>query len=137
MPQPVRPLRLAALWHAIAWVLVAAVVVLSLLPTPPIAQVHGSDKLGHMLAYLMLMHWYAQVYARRMRWPLAALFILLGMLLEALQGLTPARHFDPADMLANTTGVLLGWLLIALPRMEWLVPLDTTLARLIDRRRLH
>ena len=36
--------------------------------------------------------------------------MLFGTAIEGLQGLTPDRMPDPLDALANTLGVLLGWL---------------------------
>ena len=36
--------------------------------------------------------------------------MLFGIVIEGLQGFTPDRMPDPLDALANTLGVLLGWL---------------------------
>jgi glycopeptide antibiotics resistance protein len=44
------------------------------------------------------------------RWRLAVAIVLLGIGIELLQGLTPNRQPDVLDALANSGGVLLGWL---------------------------
>jgi glycopeptide antibiotics resistance protein len=62
------------------------------------------------------MFWFAQLDARRRtRLGYAVGFIALGIALEFAQGLTDYRVFEVADMIANATGVLLGWI-IAPPR---------------------
>lgn len=87
--------------------MVAAVVWLSLAPSPPQVDIEGGDKLGHLAAYGVLMFWFAQLYARRMPW--AAAFVAMGVVLEFLQGWLGYRSFEVPDMLANSGGVLLGW----------------------------
>ena len=67
------------------------------------------DKLEHMLSYFMLMSWFAQLYqTKKSRIFYAIFFIMLGVLLEILQGLGQTRFFEYADMLANASGVLIG-----------------------------
>jgi VanZ family protein len=104
-------LRWTALWLAIAWLLVAAVIVLSLVrlgARPPTAH---SDKFGHILAYTMLMFWFGQIYSQaRTRLFIAVALALMGVALEIAQGFTGYRSFEYADMGANATGVALGWL---------------------------
>lgn len=70
-----------------------------------------NDKMGHALGYLSLMLWFTQIYkSLRQRIILAILFVLLGITLEFLQKMGGVRVFEIADMVANTTGILLGWL---------------------------
>ncbi len=57
----------------------------------------------------MLTFWWAQLITRQ-RWKLAIAVVLFGIAIELLQGLTPDRQPDPLDALANSSGVLLGWL---------------------------
>lgn len=99
------PLR--ALCVGIGWAMLAGIVAVSLIPSPPEVDFEGSDKAGHFLSYALLMFWFAQLYARRAGY--AAGFVILGVGLEFLQGWTGYRSFDGYDMLANTAGVLLGW----------------------------
>ncbi len=57
------------------------------------------------------MLWYCQGYKRLgKRAQVAALLVALGISIEILQGLTGYRSCELGDMLANTAGVLAGWL---------------------------
>lgn len=93
--------------------MVAIVVYLSLMPAPPKLEMTYGDKLQHIAAYSAMAYWFAMLEissTNKRRIALSAL-ILLGVLLEFLQGLTGYRTFDAGDMLANTIGVLIGGLL--------------------------
>jgi hypothetical protein len=104
---------------AIGWALVAAIIVLSLIPSPPKIDVAEGDKLGHLLAYGSVMFWFARLYAAGpTRLACALGFIAMGIALEFVQGATVYRQFDVLDMLANAAGVLLGWgAALALPKL--------------------
>jgi VanZ family protein len=92
------------------WLLAAAIVVLSLAPQPPDLDVPHGDKLGHFAAYSLLSFWFCWLYpARRSRLAYVAGWIAMGVALEFAQGATGYRHFELADMAANSLGVLLGW----------------------------
>jgi VanZ family protein len=105
-------LRWTAAWLTIAWLLVAAVIVLSLVrlgATPPRSH---SDKVGHVLAYATLMFWFGQIYSRsRAKLFIAIALALMGVALEIAQEFTGYRTFDYADIVANTFGVAIGWLI--------------------------
>ena len=99
---------IARLWKTVGWLGVAAALVLSL--TPPVLNESGhTDKIVHLSGYAVLTFWWAQIVVRR-RWKLAVAVVLFGGAIELLQGLTPDRDPDVLDALANTGGVLLGWL---------------------------
>jgi VanZ family protein len=106
-----RGLRWFTLWSVLGWVLIAAVIYLSLTPHPIEIDVEQGDKLGHTLAYLGMMVWFAQLYPRRSHvwWGLG--FIALGIALEYLQGWSGYRDFEYLDMVADAAGVTAGWLL--------------------------
>ncbi|MDO8810760.1 MAG: VanZ family protein [Gallionella sp.] len=98
-------------WLAIGWLWVALVFYLSLMQHPP-EPIHfdGVDKLEHALVYAMLMLWFCQVYVeRRMRIKLMLSFVAMGVGIEILQGISGYRHFEYTDILANSTGILIGW----------------------------
>jgi len=94
----------------IGWLLVLAVILLSLLPVPGmVPAVPSGDKYGHVLAYAALMFWFGQLYTGgRQRWFYAAGFVVLGGLLEFLQGLTAFRQTELLDFVMNVVGVCLG-----------------------------
>jgi glycopeptide antibiotics resistance protein len=90
--------------------LVAAIVWLSLTPTPPKVDFEEGDKVGHFIAYGSLMAWFCFLYVRTQTRILYGLgFIAMGIGLEFIQGMTDYRTYDVFDMYANTIGVLLGW----------------------------
>jgi VanZ family protein len=99
-----------ALALGLGWLMIAAIVWLSIAPSPPKLDVEFGDKLGHFAAYGGLMLWFCQLYAARTtRLGCAAAFIAMGIGLEFAQGATGYRSFEVMDMAANTLGVLLGW----------------------------
>ena len=107
-------LRWRVLWLALGWATAAAIVWLSLTPSPFEIDVEQGDKLGHLAAYGVLMFWFCQLYAsRRARVGYALGFIALGIALEFIQRATGYRSFELWDMVADGAGVLIGWLLAA------------------------
>lgn len=115
---------LAGFWKAAGWLLVLAIIALSLMPAPPDLGVNQGDKLGHLATYGLVTLWFAQPYTGlRQRIWLALGMIALGCALEYAQRATGYRTFDVADMVADALGVALGWL-AAPPRLpnllDWL-----------------
>jgi VanZ family protein len=112
--------RLRPLGFALGWTWVAAIVWLSLMPSPPTIDLAQGDKLGHFLAYGGLMFWFCQLYPTpRARLGYALGFAALGVALEFAQRTLGYRTYELIDMLANALGVGLGWLaaLIAAGRL--------------------
>lgn len=122
-----RPLRYFRWWLALGWIIVIAVIVLSLLSNPPIdVSIRFGDKVGHVMAYAVLMGWFVQLFHSRGLLIIHALLLIgMGIGLEFLQGYS-GRHFEYADMAANTIGVLFGTLL-------FFTPLQTLLLRFEER----
>lgn len=90
-----------------------AIWILSFLPGSAMPDVPGSDKWHHALAYFACMFCWGQLYlAPAQRLKLAILFILMGALIEFLQGLTDYRSFEWLDMLADAVGVVLAWFIV-------------------------
>lgn len=105
------PLRLRRLWFAVGCFGIGLLFWLSLTQNPPDLGLDRGNWSGHFLAYSMLMGWFARLFDdRSVRRQSAITLIGIGIAIECLQGLVPWRTFDPLDMLANTFGVLLGWL---------------------------
>lgn len=103
-----RDFRFPLLWLAIGWCGVALLVYLSLASLSVHTGVTHGDKLMHLLAYALLMGWFAQLFCHRsLLLTYAVLLVLLGVALEFLQ-IRSGRYFELADMLANTLGALIG-----------------------------
>ena len=101
------------LWLGIGLAMVAMVFVLSIISVPPeIKSFMVQDKIMHMVAYAALMGWFAQIFRHDLtRLVLVLGFIVMGVGIEFLQGMTATRHFEVIDMVANTSGVVLAWAL--------------------------
>ncbi len=104
-------LRFWRWWLVLGLLMVLIVVYLSLanvrLPQVPSS---AGDKFNHLIAYGVLAGWFGQLFTARKRILLLAFLVLLGILLEVLQGMTPYRYFDWFDAVANTLGVLTAML---------------------------
>ena len=113
--QEINPVyRYQKLWLIIGYVLVALVMYLSITSAPPLPDVDVPyfDKLGHFLAYFVLMGWFAQIYhVKKMRIIFALAFIFMGLAMEFIQSFDPARMAEFADMVANTLGVVIALLI--------------------------
>ncbi len=86
--------------------MVAGVIFLSLVPVPDTGVELPSDKLLHLLAYGCLMGWFVQLFQGATRVYYAVGFILLGLVLELLQGMTSYRMFEWWDAVANGSHLL-------------------------------
>jgi VanZ family protein len=117
----IKPLRFHQLWLVLGWFWVALVIYLSLTPHPPEISMMSGDKIGHMLAYLFLMLWFAQIYrSLGTRIQIAIGLVLLGVAIEFAQEQTGYRRFEVADMGADAIGVGIGLLLSFTPLRETL-----------------
>lgn len=124
-----RDFRYPKLWLAVGWFGIALLIYLSLATLNVNTGIDNGDKIGHLLAYGLLMGWFAQLYQRgRTVFLYAAGLILLGVGLEFLQQLT-GRYFELADMVANTLGVTLGLVIGHTPLSRVLLRLEQSLPR--------
>ena len=105
-----RMAQLSRLWQLGGWLGVIATLALSLMPPTLGGDDTHIDKLAHLFGYAVLMFWWAQLVVYQ-RVKLAVAVVLFGIAIELLQGLTPDRLPDVLDVLANTAGVLLGWII--------------------------
>lgn len=109
-----QPLRAFTLWWILGMGLVVFVFYQSLTPVPiELSDYQFSDKLGHFMAYFILMSWFAQLYKRGAHLILLLLFFAMGIGIEVLQGQTDYRLFELADVAANSLGALSAWVLAA------------------------
>jgi VanZ like family. len=104
------------IWLSLGVVIIAAIWILSLIPSPPQIGFEGEDKVGHVVAYGVMMLWWSQILIRfRDRLIIAAAFVAMGILIEFVQGWTGLRTFEVADMIADANGVALGWCIACTP----------------------
>ena len=104
-------LKFRKIWLIIGYLLILTIVFLTLTPKPPdlVSEINFGDKIGHFLAYSLLMFWFCLLYIKTFnRLIIACLFIIMGISLEILQDMGGIRMYEVADMFANTTGVLIG-----------------------------
>ncbi len=106
-------LKYRSAWLVGGWLLISLIVYLSLTPHPPSPlSFPNADKLEHGLAYAVLSWWFCQIYlSLRQCGIVIVAMIIMGVVIEFLQGWSGYRYFEYADMLANSTGVVLGYLL--------------------------
>ena len=113
-------------WIALGWGFVLLVIYLSVTPDPIRAPTVDGFKTGHIVAYLWLMLWFAQVRPSvSSRAVIGILLCLLGIALEYVQR-EVGRDFAYSDMVDDAIGVAAGLLLA-------LTPLGNMLASLVGR----
>ena len=92
-------------WYAA----ILAVILGSLWPKPPDVLPGQSDKLIHLLMYLVLAFIPARWFYPARKVSRAAVFVfILGVVLEIGQYWSPGRFFDWADLAANVAGTGIG-----------------------------
>lgn len=96
------------------------VFVLGVLPGAALPTQGFNDKVNHALAYWALTIWFSGI-VRRARWAWLALGLtMLGGMVEVVQTLTPfGRTGDLKDLLANTAGMALGFLVASAGASRW------------------
>lgn len=98
-------------WLAIGYLYLGYIIYGSLTPDPIDIQIDDFDKVMHFSAYAFLMIWFAMIfYSERGRVFHALLFVGLGVGLEFAQQAGGVRYFEYADMVANSLGVMAGYL---------------------------
>lgn len=119
--QPNDELAARSLWLVLGYLLVLLVIYLSLAPSAIHIPIEEGDKLSHVFAYLVVMSWFANLYAgfgERLRFAIA--LVVLGVGLEFVQRWTGIRTFELWDMVASVAGVALGWVLAAFRSTNYL-----------------
>lgn len=107
------PLAHARAWIAASVLLVVTVLYLSLAPlnVPADLPTHF-DKIEHAAAYVFLAVWLMGLVARPRYWRVAVALVAFGLTIEFLQAAMPfGRQGDPWDVLANVTGIGIGFVL--------------------------
>ena len=93
------------------FVLLAALVYLSLSTTVLELPGDTDGHLAHLGAYALMMFWFTRVYrGARSALAIGAGLMVLGILVELLQGYSGYRNFERADILADALGIAFGWI---------------------------
>lgn len=121
-----KPLRRRRTWLGIWWLAIAAVVVACLLPGSELPELPISDKLEHVLAFLALAASAVQLFRRGRPLLVIGLGLLaLGIGIELAQHLlTTSRAMEPADVVADAIGILLGMATAWTPLRDVLLEID-------------
>jgi len=124
-----------SLWLILGFFYIGLILAGSLLRVPDIdISISHTDKVVHFLMYFILVGWFVQLYPKpdkRIQILIAA--ILLGMLIEYLQGMTNYRSFDFIDEIANSIGALSAFLLARTTFASLLATFDSWLYQLQSR----
>ena len=126
------PLRYPRVWVALGWLLVLGVILGSLLPAPVIREITPpiSDKLEHFGAYFVLMVWFAGLYPRAKHLHIAVALVVLGTVLDILQGTaTQTRSFELLDIAADAVGIIVALVLSARLFEGWCQRVERLAAR--------
>ncbi len=114
-----RSLKFALVWLTGGWLLIATVLVNALLPDPAIAPGIISDKVLHLIVFMGLTAWFAGIYQRGVWLRLALAMLVLGALIELLQGMIANRDPSWLDWFANGAGVFAALLLSRFGLDRW------------------
>jgi VanZ family protein len=108
-----KSLRLLKVWLPLGWFAVCVLIYQSMNPSPPeLPEWPLVDKMSHFLAYALIMLWFGFIYRPGRNYLLLGVsLILLGVMLELLQGASGYRSMEASDAIFNALGVLAGWLL--------------------------
>jgi VanZ family protein len=99
-------------YKTITWLVLLAVTLLSIFPLPELPKIPGNDKTHHLLAYAALAFPVSFVKPERYYWALI-FFLLWSGCLELIQPYVN-RYGEWRDLLANGTGLLLGFFIARL-----------------------
>ncbi|WP_413745801.1 VanZ family protein [Synechococcus sp. MIT S9507] len=99
-------------WLIISLITLGGITVLSLIPLNELPEMPGSDKTHHLVAYAILA--YPTSLKRPKGWQnILIFFAIYGGMIELIQPLVN-RHGEWVDLIANTTGLMVGCLIAIL-----------------------
>jgi VanZ family protein len=114
-------MNLQRVWWTIGAVVVAAAMVVCLLPVEELpAPLEWNDKLSHVIGHGLLAVYFAGLVPRRSWWKIFIFLLLMGIAIEFAQYFMHAgREGDPRDVVANSIGAALGLLAGRLGLARW------------------
>jgi VanZ family protein len=123
-------LRYPKFWVGMGWLAVAFTIFICLLPGKELPNTGLNDKVEHITAYALLSLWFAGVYPRT-RYALIAIGLFcLGVFIEGGQYVMHAgRQADVHDVMANSTGIIVGLTLAWLGLGEWTQRVESLVVR--------
>ena len=103
-------MTLHRLWWALGCLLVAAAVVVCLVPGKELPNAFElNDKVSHMAGHGALAMYFSGLVARRGWWKIFVFLLLFGAGIEYAQyAMHAGREGDPRDVLANSAGAAIG-----------------------------
>lgn len=121
-----QPLRLRYWWLSGGILLVVAVLYLTLMPViGGIFTVNVNDKIGHFIAFFVLMAWFCGVY-KRGRWlVIAVVLAAFGVAIELIQGQLSYRTAELADMVYDLAGIGAAWICAGLGFGQWALVIES------------
>ncbi len=119
-------LRYRRFWMLCGVGIMLVVTVLCLLPSSKLPDVNVSDKIEHIVTFVLLTFWFGSIVVRRDYFWLALALLAFGALIEVAQGLMGVgRQADLLDLRADAIGIALGLILAATPIGRWAIWLES------------
>ncbi len=114
-------MSLPRVWWTLGVVLVAAAIVVCLVPAQELAgSLEMNDKISHMVGHGVLALYFSGLMPRRSWWKIFVFLLVMGVAVEFAQYYTEwGREGDPRDVVANSTGAALGLLAGRLGLARW------------------
>ncbi|MFM6934056.1 MAG: VanZ family protein [Flavobacteriales bacterium] len=96
-------------WSYISIGVLVGISVLSLIPPKSGVEIPSNDKINHFIAYSILSVCCLMARFSKRIVPVLLFCIAYGILMELVQGMVPGREQSILDILANISGVFIGW----------------------------
>ena len=114
-------MNLPRVWWIVGVILVLIALVVCLVPGRELPGAFElNDKLSHFLGHGLLAIYFSGLVPRRRWWKIFVFLLLFGAAIEVAQYyMNVGREGDPRDVIANSTGALLGLLLGWLGLSRW------------------
>ncbi len=111
-----------------------SVFVAAMLPSTGFGPSLLADKIAHGLSFTALTLWFSGAYEERnYRW-LAISLLVLGIAIEVAQGQLSHRSAEAGDVIADATGILLGFLIANAGLNRWCLWAESILIRVFHGR---
>lgn len=119
------PVRHPRTWLIFGWLLIAAAVFFSLMPAAQLPKTGIGDKFEHSIAYAVLSLWFAGLYHRSRYLVIGIGLFIMGVGIEVAQGaMHVGRQADYRDVIANTSGIVIGLVLASWWLGGWVQRID-------------